>query len=59
MASEREYQRIITRGDTVIYENNKYYLVRRKSIKSDDIYPKKDWTLREVMNDIGETADNL
>jgi len=59
MASEREYQRIITRGDTIIYENNKYYLVRRESMQSDDIYPKKDWTLREVLNDIGETADNL
>jgi hypothetical protein len=59
MTSEREYQRIITRGETIIYENNKYYLVRRESIKSDDIYPKKDWTLREVLLDIGEKADNL
>ncbi len=59
MTSEIEYQKIITRGDTVIYENNKYYLVRKKSIKSDDIYPKNEWTLREVLNDIGEKADNL
>ena len=59
MAIERAYQQIIKRGDTIIYENNKYYLVRKRSVKSDDIYPKKDWTLREVLLDIGEQADNL
>ena len=53
MAKEKEYQRILTVRDITVYENNKYYLVRSTSKDSDDIYPKKDWTLKEVLKDIG------
>jgi len=59
MAVEREFQKIITRGDIIVYENNKYYLVKRKDVNSDDIYPKEDWTFREVLDDIGVKADSL
>jgi hypothetical protein len=53
MGLEKDYQRIISRGDITIFENNKYYLVRDKTKDSDDIYPKKDWTLREVLKETG------
>ncbi len=53
MGEEKEYQRIISHGEITIYENHKYYLVRDKTKQSDDIYPKKDWTLKEVMQDTG------
>jgi len=56
MGLDKNYQRIITRGDITIYENNKYYLVRDTTKNSDDIYPKKDWTLREVLK---ETNTNI
>mgnify|MGYP000471044218 CR=1 FL=1 len=59
MAVEREFQKIITRGDVIVYENNKYYLVKRKDVNSDDIYPKKDWTFREVLDDAGVKVDSL
>jgi DNA-binding transcriptional regulator YhcF (GntR family) len=53
MTVEREYEKILTRGVITIYENHKYYLVRDKNSESDDIYPKKDWTLREVLKETG------
>ena len=53
MGLDKDYQRIITRGSITIFENNKYYLVRDKSKSSDDIYPKKDWTLKEVLKETG------
>lgn len=59
MNVEKEFQEIIVRDDIIVYENNKYYLVKRREVNSDDIYPKKDWTLREVLDDIGVKADNL
>ena len=59
MDVEKEFQKIITRDNIVVYENNKYYLVKRKDVNSDDIYPKKDWTFREVLDDIGVKVDSL
>jgi len=59
MSFEREFQKIITRGDIIVYENNKYYLVKYKDVNSDDIYPKEDWTFREVLEDIGVKVDSL
>ncbi|MFW6095338.1 MAG: hypothetical protein ACOC8S_02740 [Bacteroidota bacterium] len=53
MTEVKEYQKILSVGNTIVYENNKYYLVRIQSRNSDDIYPKKDWTLKEVMNEAG------
>ena len=59
MAIEKEFQKIITRDDIVVYENNKYYLVKREDVDYDDIYPKKEWTFREVLEEIGVKADSL
>jgi len=70
MAIEKEFQKIITRDDIVVYENHKYYLVKRKenhkyylvkrkAVDHDNIYPKKEWTFREVLDDIGVKADSL
>ena len=59
MTKEKAYQKIISREDFIIYENHKFYLVHRKSSDKDEIYPKKDWTLKEVLHDLGEEADNL
>ena len=59
MEVDREFQKILTRDSIIVYENNKYYLVKREDIDFSDIYPKKDWTFREVLNDIGVKADNL
>lgn len=59
MTPEKEYQKIISRNEFIIYENHKFYLVHRKSTNSDEIYPKKDWTLKEVLDDLGEETDNL
>lgn len=54
MTEVKEYQKILSVGDTIVYENNKYYLVRMQSKTSDDnIYPKKDWTLKEVLDESG------
>lgn len=59
MLGEKDFNKIIERDDIIVYENNRYYLVKRKEVDSDDIYPKRDWTLREVLDDIGVKADNL
>lgn len=59
MAVRREFQQIIARDDIIVYENNKYYLVQKKNLESDEIYPKNEWTFKEVLNDIGVEADNL
>ena len=59
MDREKKFQQIIAREEIIVYENNKYYLVKRENIESGDIYPKDEWTFREVLDDIGIEADNL
>ncbi|MFO8234183.1 MAG: hypothetical protein R6U04_02090 [Bacteroidales bacterium] len=53
MTGVEEYQKILSVGNTTVYENHKYYLIRRQFQDSDSIYPKKDWTLKEVLDDAG------
>jgi hypothetical protein len=52
MAGNEDYQELMKKGDITIFENYKYYLTRGKLKEHDNIYPKKEWTLREVIADI-------
>ncbi len=58
MGGNEDYQEIMKKGEITIFENYKYYLTRGKAKEFDNIYPKKEWTLKEVIADLENLNDS-